>query len=126
MTRHGEDVGRWVTTQRRGWDRLNEEQRRRLATLGVKKAPRARRAPAKTAAASGPRAGGEAFQKGLEALQQYIAREGVLPGRAGVQEMPDGDVRRVGVWLANQKQRRDRLGQAQRAALAELGVDWAG
>ncbi|UUU37803.1 hypothetical protein [Streptomyces sp. NBC_00162] len=37
-----------------------------------------------------------------------------------------GDVRRVGVWLANQKQRRDRLDQAQRAALAELGVDWAG
>ncbi|MET9694690.1 hypothetical protein ABZY81_40905 [Streptomyces sp. NPDC006514] len=48
-----------------------------------------------------------------------------MPGRAGVQEMPDGDIHRVGVWLANQKQRRDRLDQAQRAALAELGVGWA-
>ncbi|MFD7917295.1 hypothetical protein ACFV30_42605 [Streptomyces sp. NPDC059752] len=39
--------------------------------------------------------------------------------------MPDGDVRRVGVWLANQKQRRDQLDQAQRAALAEPGIHWA-
>ncbi|MDX3535620.1 helicase associated domain-containing protein [Streptomyces sp. MB09-01] len=113
VTRHGEDVGRWLTTQRRAWDRLNEEQQHRLATLGVTKAPRARRGPAKTAAASGPRTGGTAFQKGLEALQQYIAREGALPGRTDVQEMADGDIRRVGVWLANQKQRRDRLDTGQ-------------
>lgn len=48
-----------------------------------------------------------------------------MPGRAGVQEMPDGDVRRVGVWPANQKQRRNKLDQTQLAALAEAGVDWA-
>ncbi|MGW7327348.1 hypothetical protein ACWGIU_01685 [Streptomyces sp. NPDC054840] len=40
------------------------------------KAPRTRKAAAKTATATGPRAGGEAFQKGLQALQQYIQREG--------------------------------------------------
>ncbi|MEU4359612.1 helicase associated domain-containing protein [Streptomyces virginiae] len=125
VTRHGEDIGRWLATQRRDWDRLSEEQQRRLGELGVTKAPRARKAAAKMATAAGPRAGGTAFLKGFEALQQYIAREGVLPGRAGVQEMPDGEIRRVGVWLANQKQRRDKLDQEQRAALAELGVDWA-
>ncbi len=125
VTRHGEDVGRWLASQRRNWDRLNEEQQRRLAELGVKKAPRARKAAPKTTAASGPRAGGDAFQKGLEALQQYVAREGGMPGRAGVQEMPDGGVHRVGVWLANQKQRRDRLHPEQLAALTELGVEWA-
>ncbi|WP_326594068.1 DEAD/DEAH box helicase [Streptomyces sp. NBC_01294] len=125
VTLHGEDVGRWLTTQRRDWNRLNAEQQRRLDELDVTKAPRARRAPAKTAAASRPRAGGEAFKKGLEALARYIAREGTLPGRAGVQEMPDGDIHRVGIWLANQKQRRDRLDQTQRAALAGLGVGWA-
>ncbi len=125
VTRHGEDVGRWLATQRRNWDRLNEEQHRRLAELGVKKAPRARTAAAKTAGEPGPRAGGTAFQKGLEGLAQYIQREGVLPGRAGVQEMPDGNIHRVGVWLANQKQRRDRLDAEQLAALAEMGVDWA-
>ncbi|UUY52531.1 helicase (plasmid) [Streptomyces yangpuensis] len=31
----------------------------------------------------------------------------------------------MGIWVGNQKARRDRLNQAQLAALAELGVDWA-
>ncbi|MFD6967662.1 hypothetical protein [Streptomyces sp. NPDC059949] len=35
VTRHGEEAGRWLTTQRRAWDRLNEEQQRRLPHLGV-------------------------------------------------------------------------------------------
>ncbi|MFD4737841.1 hypothetical protein ACFWNQ_10765 [Streptomyces virginiae] len=94
----------------------------------MKKAPRARKTATKTTTAVGSRAGGTTFRKGIQALhalQQYIAREGGMPGRAGVQEMPDGDVRRVGVWPANRKQRRDKLGQTQLAALAEAGVDWA-
>ncbi|WP_405943125.1 Helicase associated domain protein [Streptomyces sp. NBC_00207] len=125
VTRHGEDVGRWLASQRRGWDRLNEEQQRRLATLGVKKTPRTRKTAAKTAVASGPHAGGEAFQKGLQALQQYIEREGGMPGRAVVERLPDGTEHRTGIWLANQKARRDRLDATQLAALAELGVEWA-
>ncbi|WP_283844535.1 hypothetical protein [Streptomyces sp. RerS4] len=32
---------------------------------------------------------------------------------------------RTGVWIVNQKQRRDRLEREQLAQLAELGVDWA-
>ncbi|UUU44281.1 hypothetical protein [Streptomyces sp. NBC_00162] len=77
------------------------------------------------ATASGPRAGGEAFQKGLQALQQYIAREGALPGRAVVERLPDGTEHRTGIWIGNQKARRDRHDAAQLAALAELGVEWA-
>ncbi|WP_405835038.1 MULTISPECIES: hypothetical protein [unclassified Streptomyces] len=46
VTRHGEDIGRWLATQQQGWDRLNEEQRRWLGELGVKKAPLARQAAA--------------------------------------------------------------------------------
>ncbi|MGW2272203.1 helicase associated domain-containing protein [Streptomyces yangpuensis] len=124
VTRHGEDIGRWLATQRRNWDRLNAEQQHRLAELGVKKAPRARKATPKTAAASGPRAGGDAFQKGLQALAQYISREGRMPGRSAIEELPDGP-HRVGIWVGNQKARRDRLDTAQLAALAELGVPWA-
>ncbi|MEY2229513.1 Helicase associated domain protein [Streptomyces sp. BF23-19] len=124
VTRHGDDIGRWLATQRRAWDRLNAEQQRRLAELGVKKAPRARKTAAKTTTASGPRAGGEAFQKGLAALQQYIAREGGMPGRGAIEQLPDGP-HRVGIWIGNQKARRDRLDQAQHAALADLGIDWA-
>ncbi|MFD6230535.1 helicase associated domain-containing protein [Streptomyces sp. NPDC060232] len=51
VTRHGEDIGRWLASQRRNWDRLNAEQQRRLAELGGKKAPHARKAPAKTTTA---------------------------------------------------------------------------
>ncbi|MYV74550.1 DEAD/DEAH box helicase family protein [Streptomyces sp. SID1046] len=125
VTRHGDDIGRWLATQRRNWDRLNEEQQHRLATLGVKVASPARKTAVKTTTASGPQAGGDAFQKGLQALQQYIAREGGMPGRAVVERLPDGTEHRTGIWISNQKARRHRLDQAQLAALAEAGVGWA-
>ncbi|MEV0695864.1 helicase associated domain-containing protein, partial [Streptomyces sp. NPDC050388] len=32
---------------------------------------------------------------------------------------------KLGVWVSNTKSRRDKLSDAQRAALAELGVEWA-
>ncbi|MFF1561753.1 Helicase associated domain protein [Streptomyces sp. NPDC058279] len=125
VTRHGDDIGRWLATQRRDWDCLNAEQRARLGTLGVKKAVGARQAPAKGAVESGAGKGGTAFQKGVEALAQYVEREGGgLPGRRHVEHLP-GAVHRTGVWLANQRQRRDRLDAGQLRALADLGVQWA-
>ncbi|MFE2267642.1 hypothetical protein ACFXB4_00175 [Streptomyces lavendulae] len=52
-----------------------------------------------------------------------LAREdGGVPGRSHVEHLPEGGEHRTGVWLANQKQRRDRLDTAQ---LAGLGVQWA-
>ncbi|MFF4323712.1 helicase associated domain-containing protein [Streptomyces sp. NPDC001568] len=36
VTRHGEDVGRWLATQRRDFGKLNAEQQRRRGKLGVK------------------------------------------------------------------------------------------
>ncbi|WP_107048351.1 helicase associated domain-containing protein [Streptomyces sp. NRRL F-2747] len=71
--------------------------------------------------------GAAAFQTGIQALAQYVEREGGgLPGRSHVERLPDGNEHRTGVWLANQRQRRDRLDAGQLRALAELGVDWAG
>ncbi|MFD3549364.1 Helicase associated domain protein [Streptomyces sp. NPDC058655] len=127
VTLHGEDIGRWLTTQQRDFSKLNEEQQRRLAELGVKpqKAVRARTAPAKAVVASRPGKGGGAFQKGLEALAQYVARESRLPGRGVVEVLPDGVEHRTGIWIGNIKARRDKLDQAQLTALAELGVEWA-
>ncbi|MFD3875941.1 Helicase associated domain protein [Streptomyces sp. NPDC058623] len=126
VTRHGEDVGRWLATQRRDFDRLTEGQRARLAELGVKKAPRARQAPAKAAGAVPSGRGAVAFQTGIQALAQYQEREGGgIPGRSHVEELPDGTAHRTGVWIVNQKQRRERLHPDQLAALAELGIDWA-
>ncbi|MFJ3914108.1 DEAD/DEAH box helicase [Streptomyces vinaceus] len=129
VTRHGEDIGRWLAVQRRDWARLNAGQQARLGALGVTPARvvRARQAPAKTSATTTSARGAAAFHTGVQALAQYLEREGGgLPGRAHVEHLPDGTAHRTGVWLANQKQRRDRLDAAQLEALAGLGVDWAG
>ncbi|MET9695037.1 hypothetical protein ABZY81_42830 [Streptomyces sp. NPDC006514] len=42
-----------------------------------------------------------------------------------MQVLADGSEHRTGIWIGNQKARRDKLNPAQLAALAELGVDWA-
>ncbi|MFE9804607.1 hypothetical protein ACFYP6_38310 [Streptomyces goshikiensis] len=63
---------------------------------------------------------------GVQALQQDLEREGGgMPGRARAERLPDGGEHRTGIWIADQKQRRERLGFEQRAALAELGLGWA-
>ncbi|WP_392893002.1 hypothetical protein [Streptomyces sp. LN699] len=61
----------------------------------------------------------------MEALAQYVAREGRLPGRGGIQVLADGSEHRTGIRIGNTKGHRDRLNPAQLAALAELGVEWA-
>lgn len=125
VTRHGEDIGRWLDSQRRDWSRLNDEQQARLGELGVQ-AVQARKATARPPAASTSGRGAAAFQAGVQALAQYLEREGGgMPGRAHVELLPDGVEHRTGVWIANQKQRRDRLERAQLATLADLGVHWA-
>jgi hypothetical protein len=64
--------------------------------------------------------------RGVAALAQYIQREGkTVVGRQHVEELPDGTSVRLGVFLSNQKNRRDRLSEQQLAALAKLGYHWA-
>jgi hypothetical protein len=70
-----------------------------------------------------------AFQRGVAALTQYIAREGHhrVP-RAHAEEITVGGATmlvRLGVFMSNIKQRRDKLSASQRAALRALGVEWA-
>ncbi|MGW4713260.1 Helicase associated domain protein [Streptomyces sp. NPDC004314] len=129
VTRHGDDVGRWLATQRRNWDRLNAEQQRRLGELGVKKTPRARKTAVKTSAASGPRAGGDAFQKGLTALTQYVTRTESVTVPRGHEETVNIDgtehAVKLGIWLTNTKSRRGKLNQTQLDLLAGLGLEWA-
>lgn len=53
--------------------------------------------------------GTTAFQVSVTALAQYREREGGgMPGRGHVELLPDSGEHRTGVWIANQKQRRDR------------------
>ncbi|MGQ4388870.1 Helicase associated domain protein [Streptomyces sp. SAS_270] len=123
----GDDLGRWLQRQTREWSQLTEEQQRRLSGLGVK--PAERFAPASTESTKAP-GKASAFQRGLAALAQWIQREGTHKA------VPRGHVERVvvdgqehqhklGVWISNTKNRRDKLTHDQRTALTELGVDWA-
>ncbi|WP_327241173.1 helicase associated domain-containing protein [Streptomyces sp. NBC_01320] len=125
VTHHGDDIGRWLIRQRRDWTRLNEEQRRRLGEAGVKPAARPQKTAARVTEKAGAAKGSDAFTRGVTALQQYIEREGTMPGRGHVEELPDGTEHRTGVWIGNQKARRDKLDAEQFRTLAGLGVEWA-
>ncbi|MGW7316254.1 hypothetical protein [Streptomyces sp. NPDC054865] len=62
----------------------------------------------------------------MKAHAQYIEREGgATPDQGHVELVPDGSRHRSGVWIANQKQRRDRLDPGLPTALAQLGIEWA-
>ncbi|MGW1736763.1 Helicase associated domain protein, partial [Streptomyces sp. NPDC001999] len=73
-----------------------------------------------------------AFQRGLTALAQWVAREGTdRPVPRGHSETitVDGQTEpvivKLGVWTSNTKTRRHTLTEPQRAALRELGIQWA-
>ncbi|KAK1183853.1 Helicase associated domain protein [Streptomyces sp. NBS 14/10] len=123
----GDDLGKWLTKQRRGWAELAEEQQRRLSELGVTPTERPTPAPA----AKGGGKVSAAFQRGVEALAQYIAREGHhrVPRTHAEEITVEGAAApvsvKLGVFMSNTKSRRDKLTDLQRAALVELGVEWA-
>ncbi|MFD3761060.1 Helicase associated domain protein [Streptomyces sp. NPDC058622] len=132
VTFDGDDLGRWLTRQTRDWAQLSAEQQG-LTALGV----RAAEAPAPAPAAASAVKGGsgktqQAFQRGLAALTQWVAREGAhrpVPRTHGeeiaVEREAEPVIVKLGVWVSNTKARRDKLTADQLAALAELGVDWA-
>ncbi|MGV9844809.1 Helicase associated domain protein [Streptomyces fungicidicus] len=126
----GDNIGKWLQRQRKpsAWKQLSAEQQKRLSKLGIEPLQAPSPAPAAGRAAKASKAQ-QAFQRGVQALAQWIAREGAQKAvpRGHVEAVViDGQEHehRLGVWYANQRQRRDRLDAAQRAALAELGVEW--
>ncbi|MET7289729.1 Helicase associated domain protein [Streptomyces sp. NPDC005573] len=130
----GDDVGTWLQRQKSSgsWARLLPGQRERLTGLGVQPDPVSAPTLAAGRAAKGPEKAQHAFQRGLVALRQWVEREGVhrpVP-RGHVEEVVvEGAagpvVVRLGVWVSNTRTRWEKLSDAQRADLAELGVEWA-
>ncbi|GGU48307.1 helicase associated domain-containing protein [Streptomyces violascens] len=98
---------------------------RARACTGVEAAVRPRRTAPDARAKSGPARGGEAFTRSLAALAQYAEREQrtLVPRQHTEHITLDGQHHdeRLGVWVSNQKNRRDNLNAAR---LAELGLDW--
>jgi hypothetical protein len=123
VTVHGMDIGRWLNKQRQHptWTKLTAGQRERLEQLGITPPAPEAAAPAKPSTTPSG-----AFEKGVAALAQYKTRTGsVTVPRGHVERLKDGTEVRLGVWIMNQKTRRERLDARQRAALAELGYAWA-
>ncbi|WP_164386959.1 DEAD/DEAH box helicase [Streptomyces sp. OM5714] len=128
----GDDLGKWLERQKNPgtWAQLSPEQQERLSKLGVRGAtlPVAI-APATTSATKGPSKAQQAFQRGLAALAQYIAREGESSVKRTHREkvVIDGQEHdlALGIWYSNQKQRRDKLTAEQLDALRKLDVRWA-
>ncbi|MGW3304173.1 Helicase associated domain protein [Streptomyces rubiginosohelvolus] len=132
VTFDGDDIGRWLQrqTQPGTWKQLTEEQQQRLTALGVEPAQAPPPAPVGARATKkGPSKAQQAFQRGLTALAQYVAREGEATVKRTHREKIVIDDQEhdlaLGIWYANQKQRRDKLTAEQLDALAQLGVDWA-
>ncbi|WP_309031852.1 DEAD/DEAH box helicase [Streptomyces alfalfae] len=130
----GDDLGKWLERQKNPgtWAQLSTEQQERLSKLGVQPAEAPSPAPAAARATKGPSKAQAAFQRGLAALTQWVEREGDRPVPRGHSERlaVDGEAEpvtvKLGVWISNTKSRRDRLDAEQLAALAKLGMEWAG
>jgi superfamily II DNA or RNA helicase len=130
----GDDLGKWLERQKNPgtWAQLSTEQQERLSQLGVQPLEESSPAPAATRATKGPNKAQQAFQRGLTALAQWVEREGrrPVPRAHGEGIAVDGETEpvivKLGVWISNTKSRRDRLDANQLAALAELGMEWAG
>lgn len=129
----GDDIGKWLQQQRKPsvWAQLSTEQQERLSTLGIKPLETPSPAPATGRTAQGPSKAQQAFQRGLAALTQWVEREGPdrpVPRSHSEEITVDGEpvTVKLGVWISNTKSRRDRLDATQLAALAELGIQWAG
>ncbi|MEU0588353.1 Helicase associated domain protein [Streptomyces sp. NPDC006132] len=129
----GDDIGRWLQRQKQPgtWAQLSTEQQERLSRLGITPAEAPSPAPA-TKGAKGPNKAQQAFQRGLAALAQWVEREGAhrpVPRGHSEQITVDGEtepvVVKLGVWVSNTRARRDKLTGEQRAALRELGMQWA-
>lgn len=130
VTFESDDLGKWLQRQTRDWAQLTTEQQERLTTLGIQPAERPSPTPDRKAGAKG--ATGKtsaAFQRGVTALAQYIAREGThVVARSHLERIVIKDQEhelKLGVWYSNTKSRRDKLTQHQRVTLTELGIDWA-
>ncbi|MFD4529492.1 helicase associated domain-containing protein [Streptomyces sp. NPDC058470] len=100
--------------------------------MGIKPLEAPSPAPAATPTTKGPGKAQQAFHRGVQALAQWVEREGTdrpVPRGHSEQIAVDGEtepvVVKLGVWVSNTKSRRDKLTQEQRATLAELGVPWA-
>ncbi|MFC8076843.1 Helicase associated domain protein [Streptomyces sp. NPDC057307] len=124
VVRQGEDLGRWVTSVRHGWDQLTGVQQWMCEqVLGITPAteeekPEPRRTQADKWAAN------------LTAARQYFQREGHLKvPRKHIETVLSSDGRelqfRLGAWVGNQRSRAATLTPERVEQLTNIGMQWA-
>ncbi|MEU4352900.1 Helicase associated domain protein [Streptomyces sp. NPDC023838] len=130
----GEDLGRWITAQRHGWDQLMIGQQVLLEILGLEPA-----GPHEQPVTTPTR--DDKWALNLTAARQYHAREGHLnvprkhverlerpetgDGPAGPQTGDDGPVEvKLGTFLDNTRRRADKLSEERHNELDALGMRW--
>ncbi|MFE6022870.1 Helicase associated domain protein [Streptomyces sp. NPDC056441] len=130
----GDDVGKWRWRHQEPgtWAQLLPEQQERLTALGINAPVAPSPAPAAVGAAKGPSKAEQSFQRGVQALAQWVEREGAhrpVPRGHAEPIAIDGETEpvtvKLGVWISNTKTRRDKLTAEQLNALRELGMQWA-
>ncbi|MFF5147822.1 Helicase associated domain protein [Streptomyces sp. NPDC013157] len=128
VLRQGEDLGRWVRTQRLGWDKLTTVQQWMLEqVLGITPAtedekPKPRRTQADKWAAN------------LAAAKQFYEREGhlrvprqhverIVVGAGGGEDQEERELR-IGAWISNQRSRAATLAPERVEQLSAIGMRW--
>ncbi|WP_406410460.1 helicase associated domain-containing protein [Streptomyces sp. NBC_01614] len=92
-----------------------------LEASGITPPPPEQEKPAKP-----PKTSSGAFERGVAALAQYKERKRhVTVPRGHVRTAGSGTEVRLGVWVMNQKSRREKLSTDKLTALAALGLNWA-
>jgi superfamily II DNA or RNA helicase len=99
----GLNLSHWVNAQRRKKDRLTPDQVKRLNSLGFSWDPHA-----------------ELWEQNFAALQKFRKRE----GHCHVPESHQADGLKLGMWVANQRWRKDRLTPDRLIRLNSLGFSW--
>ncbi|MGC5400826.1 Helicase associated domain protein [Streptomyces sp. DT20] len=123
ILRQGEDLGRWVTSVRLGWDQLSDVQQWMCEqVLGIEPAseeekPKPRRTQA------------DKWTANLAAARQFYEREGHLtvPRKHVETVLAEGDRElqyRLGAWVNNQRSRAAALPPERAERLSRIGMRW--
>ncbi|WP_432003463.1 Helicase associated domain protein [Streptomyces sioyaensis] len=129
VVRQGEDLGRWVTSVRLGWDRLSSVQQWMCEhVLGIEPAAEDEKLKPRTSQA-------DKWIANLAAARQFYEREGHLRvPRKHVETVTvsgahgeDQEERplRLGAWISNQRSRAATLTPERVEQLSKIGMGWA-
>ncbi|WP_436845402.1 helicase associated domain-containing protein [Streptomyces cinerochromogenes] len=125
VVHQGEDLGRWVRTQRLGWDKLTAPQQWLCEhILGIEPADEDEKPPPRRSQA-------DKWALNYEAARQYYQREGHLRvPRKHVERILVGEDQeereiRLGAWISNQRSRAATLTPERIEQLSAIGMRWS-